>query len=155
MFNKEEARIVRKEFWTSFSDYTNYYAKHVGEPIAWVLYKTGVKGLELKFDVDIKVVRVALEMNAKNENRRFDIFVELDNYKTILENNFGQELIWDDEFVLPEGKVVARVYVEWEGIKYHNRDNWPKIFKFMAENMYVLQNNFLDIQDIMIEKFGK
>lgn len=155
MYSKEDAHQLRKEFWTSFSDYTKFYSKKIGEPIVWMFYKTGIKGLELKFDVEKKVIRVALEVNARSNDRRFDMFVELDTYKAILESGINEEVYWEEEFELPEGKTVSRVFVEWEGVKYHNRDNWPKIYKFMAENMYQLQTNFLDIHDIFKEKFGK
>lgn len=155
MYSKEEAQQLRKEFWASFSNYTKFYSRKMGEPIRWVLYKTGIKGLELKFDIENKVVRVALEINNKSEDRLFDIYVELDKYKSILESSFNGELIWTDSFKLPEGKIVSRIYTELEGINYHNPDNWPQLFRFMAENMHLLQSNFLDIHPILIEKFGK
>ena len=155
MFSKEEAQKLRKEFWTSFGDYTKFYSRKIGEPVIWMLYKTGIKGLELKFDLDLKTVKVALEVSARNEERRFDIYAELDQYKAILETGLEEEIIWDDEFKLPEGKMVSRMYVELNDVKYHNRDNWPTIFKFMAENMYQLQSNFLDIHDLLKERFGK
>ena len=155
MYSKEESQQLRKEFWASFSNYTIYYSKKIGQPIEWILYKTGIKGLELKFDIEKKVVRVAIEVNCKNEEKRFDIFVELDKYKSIIENDFIDKLTWTDEFILPEGKTVSRIYTELVGVKYHNRDNWPVIFKFLAENMFKFQSNFIDIQPILIEKFGK
>jgi len=155
MYSKEQAQQLRKDFWASFSNYTIYYSKKIGQPIEWILYKTDIKGLELKFDVEKKVVRVALEINCKNEDQRFNIFVELDKYKSIIETNFAEELIWTDEFILPEGKMVSRIYTEMVGVKFHNRDNWLYIFKFMVENMFILQSNFLDIQPILREKFGK
>lgn len=155
MYSKEEAQQLRKEFWASFANYTKFYARKIGEPIVWMYYKTGIKGLELKFDVEKKTIRVALEVNARSEERRFNIFVELDNYKAILESGLSEEIFWEEEFELPEGKTVSRMFIELEGLKYHNRDNWPKIYKFMAENMYQLQSNFLDIHDILKEKFSK
>lgn len=155
MYSKEETQQLRKEFWKTFSDYTKFYSRKIGEPITWMYYKTGIKGLELKFDIEKKAVRVALEVNARSDERRFNIFLELDNYRAILESGINEEIFWDDEFELPEGKIVSRMFIEWEGIKYHNRDNWPKIYKYMAENMYQFQSNFLDIHEIMKEKFGK
>lgn len=155
MYSKEEAQKLRTEFWAKFGDYTKFFSRKVGEPVNWVLYKTGIKGLELKFDLEKKVVRVALEVNAKSEERRFDIFVELDNFKSILESGFEREVFWEEDYILPEGKEVSRIFVELDGVKFHNPDNWPEIFRFMAENMYQLQSNFIDIQDILKEKFGK
>jgi len=45
MFSKEEAALLRKEFWTSFGK---------SFPKKWILYNTQVKGFSLKFVADRK-----------------------------------------------------------------------------------------------------
>lgn len=153
MYSKDEARQLRKDFWIAFSNYTKYYGTKVGEPIEWMLYKTGIKGLELKFEIEKKHVGVMIEVNAINENRRFDMYVLLDKYRSIIDNDFSENLEWIEQYPLDEKKSVSRVFIELHGVKYHNQDNWPVIFKFMAENMYQLQSNFVDIQDILKDEF--
>lgn len=153
MYSKDEVRSLRKEFWSAFSDYTKFYSIRIGEPIQWLFYKTGVKGIELKFDLENKIVRVVLEVNGKSDERRFDIFVELDKYKNIIDDGFENKLLWKENYGLPESKTVSRIYTELHGLNFHNRDKWPDIFKFMAENMHLLQTNFLDIQPMFKEKF--
>lgn len=155
MYSKEEARLLRKEFWESFAKYTNFYSKKVGEPVQWMLYKTEIKGLELKFELERKCIRVLLELNLKNENKRFDMYVELDKYKNVINDGFQDALIWEEEYFLEENKKVSRVYAELKGETFHNRDKWPLIFNFMASNMYQLQTNFILIHDIFKEKFGR
>ena len=49
MFSKEESRILRQEFWTSFGK---------SFPRKWILYDTKLKGLSFKFHFDN---RTALE----------------------------------------------------------------------------------------------
>jgi len=51
MYSKEEARILKQEFWEGFNRYTKFYSKKVGSPISWMLYKTEIKGIELKFAI--------------------------------------------------------------------------------------------------------
>ena len=154
MYSKEENRSLRKEFWTAFSDYTKFYSNKVGEPIQWIFYRTAIKGVELKFDLENKVVRVILEINSKSDDKRFDIYVEIDKYKNIINEGFDSSLLWNEDYKLAEGKIVSRIYIELYGLNFHNRDKWPEIFRFMAENMHMLQTNFMDIQPMLKEKFG-
>lgn len=153
MYSKEEARLLRKAFWEAFANYTKFYSIKIGEPVSWMLYKTGIKGLELKFEVEKKEVRVILEVNARSEDRRFDIFVELDKYRNVINEGFGSHLYWEEEVVLLENKKVAQIYTELLGVTYHNKDKWPQIFEFMASNMFQLQSNFELIHDVLKEKF--
>ncbi len=73
----------------------------------------------------------------------------------INKQGFETELLWNQDYELPERKIVSRIYTEMLGISYHNPDNWTELFKFMATNMLLLQSNFELIEDIFKEKFGK
>ncbi|MCK9209087.1 MAG: DUF4268 domain-containing protein [Salinivirgaceae bacterium] len=151
MYSKEEARFLHHGFWESFHNYTAFYSRKVGGPIHWMLYKTGIKGLELKFNVDTKQVSVILEVNPRNEEKRFDYFVELDKYRNIINQGFGQSLVWEEQVKLADGKTVTRIYKSLQGCNYHNQDHWNMIFHFMATNMYQLQNNLSDILPVLKE----
>jgi hypothetical protein len=153
MYNKAELKELVTCFWEEFAKYTAYYSHKKGRPIEWMLYKTGIKGLELKFDIDPKFVKCIIESNARNEDRRLDIFIELTKYKPIIEEGFKSGLIWDDDCMLKTGKPVMRIYCELTGLNFHNRDNWPGIFNFMAGSMFRLQTNFQEILPVLEEKF--
>ena len=117
-----------------------------------MLYKTGVKGLELKFETDNQLVGVWLEINHKNEDRRFELYVELDRYKNIINRNFQNSLLWVEEYTTLEGKTVCRIGKELKGIHFYNKEDWTEVFKFMAENMYRLQTNLNEILPLLKEK---
>ncbi len=152
MFSKAESKELKQRFWKSFANYTRYYSKKIGEPISWMLYDTGVKGVEMKFGFEKSSYSVVLEVNEVNDDKRFEIFLILNKYKNILNEGFGDEIIWADDIQLAEKKFVSQIYVCMEGLKYHNSDNWPEIFQFYADNMYKLQRNFIEIQDILQEE---
>lgn len=64
-------------------------------------------------------------------------------------------LIWQEQVVLQQNKIVSQIYTELVDVNFHNTDKWPQIFEFMATNMHQLQLNFLLIHDIFKEKFGR
>ena len=61
MFSKEESRLLREEFWTSFGK---------SFPRKWILYNTKLKGFTFKFHFDTKSSLVELDLEDRSEERR-------------------------------------------------------------------------------------
>jgi hypothetical protein len=61
----------------------------------------------------------------------------------------------EDCFIYPEQKIGIKSYVEMQQIKYYDKNNWVKIFEFMAEDMFVLQSNLKEILPVLKEKLRK
>jgi hypothetical protein len=70
-------------------------------------------------------------------------------YKAILEEGFENGLIWDFSGRLENGEEVCRIYVEKTGLDMHKISDWKEMFDFMAENMYLLEKNFLEIRELI------
>jgi hypothetical protein len=151
MYSKEENRILNQEFWESFGKYTRFYSIKIGMPITWMLYKTKIKGLELKFEVQKKWVSVILEINHRNEEQRKKIYYKLLDYQSFIDEGFEGKLIWEYDVLLKEGKSVSRIFIGTMQYNYLNREHWKDIFEFMAVNMYNLQNNAIEIFPILEE----
>lgn len=150
MYNKDEAKQLRLDFWNEFRDYSaqlDYLKPQRGR---WMLYYTGIKGVALKFDVERHMIRVALEMNHRQEEQRLDLYEQLLKYKVIIEATFGQGLIWDYVFTTSSGNEVCRLYVENEQYDFHKREDWQQMFAFMANNMIKLEMAFKDIKDFLV-----
>ena len=77
MYSKDEAKQLMTDFWNGFANYTLCQSARLQQPVEWMLYKTGIKGLELKFDLDCKWIRSVIEVNARSESRRQAIYDEL------------------------------------------------------------------------------
>ena len=117
----------------------------------WVLYNTKVKGVELKFDVNRQGAYVILEVNHRQEEQRLEMLEKLTWYKENLETGFPEGLIWDICYVRETGKEVARIYTKKEGIDFHRREDWGEFFSFMAQQMYLLEGNFMKIAEYLRE----
>ncbi len=151
MYSKDELRKLKTEFWESFATYCSFQPMLKKRKKMWVLYDTKVKGVELKFDVARNVVCVILEVNKRKESERQEMYERLTWYKETLEEGFPEGLLWDTSCTLETGKQVARIYVKKEGADFHRREDWGEIFSFMAENMYQLEKNFLNIAEYLKE----
>lgn len=116
----------------------------------WMLHHTKVDHVQLKFDLQQNQVRVAIELSHRDEDERLRMFEKLESCKLLLEEGFESGLIWDFAFVKENGHEVCCIFTRLEGVDYHQTDNWPQIFSFMANNMFLLERNFIEIRDILI-----
>ena len=149
MFSKEEAQQLRHEFWHKLESKSRKVPGQNGKSIKWIADKTGVKGLDLRFDVDREKAIVAMEINTNSEEKQNALWEKMNNCKALFEKSFGGPLIWDRNYTKQSGEDVIRIYVETPGDLY-NRDMWSDMLRFMIDNMIKLEKAFREVQDYLI-----
>lgn len=138
MYSKEETQRLKREFWIDFAN------KH---PRKWVLYDTKIKDFSFKFYVDNKKAQVLIDIEHKNDDTRIVYFEKLESLKSILEDDFVQDLVFEKNFVLENGKTISRVWVEKTGISVSNKKYWDEIFDFFHQKMHHLEMFYLEYGD--------
>jgi hypothetical protein len=114
-----------------------------------VLYDTGLRGIDLKFDITRAEAMVMIEINNKEETRRLEIFEAMLKYKKFLEEGFVKPLTWEFCFIRESGQEVCRIYTSLPNVNFHRQTQWPDIYNFLIGNMLILENNFMDIRDVL------
>ena len=138
MFSKEEALQIKKDFWIAFA------AEY---PRKWLLYNTKIKDVTFKFYVDNKKAQVLLDIEPKDEEKRRIYYEKVESLKTILLEDYLDDVIFERNFYLETGKVISRVWVEKTGISINNKNTWPEIFDFFAEKMDAFERFFYENED--------
>jgi len=149
MYSKDEAKLLRKEFWIVFARRCEIVPELSQKKKKWVLYDTGLSGIDLKFDVSRTEALVMIEVNSRQESRRLEIFETLQKYQKFLEEGFTEPLIWDFCFVRDSGQEVCRIYKSLPNVDFHRQNQWPDIFNFMIDNMLILENNLMELKDVL------
>lgn len=140
MFSKEEATLLRKEFWTSFGK---------SFPRKWLLYNTKIKGVALKFVADKKEAMICLDLENPDEIKNLLYFDQLHSLKTLLETELP-EIIFDDAYKLESGKIIQRIYLRYQGnFNIHNKNTWKECYEFFVENMPVFEIFFYEYEDVI------
>lgn len=140
MFSKEESRLLREEFWTSFGK---------SFPRKWILYNTKLKGFTLKFHFDTKSALVALDLEDDLENR-INYWEKLTALKSILTEEFLPNAIFEEAYILENGKEISRIYVALnQKVSIHNKNTWQKTMEFFNENMSLFEAFFEEYKDIL------
>jgi hypothetical protein len=138
MYSKEEAQRLKREFWIDFAE--NY-------PRKWILYDTKIKDFSFKFYVDNKKAQVLIDIEHRNDEKRTIYFEKLESLKSVLEDDFLKDLVFEKNFVLENGKTISRIWVEKANISVSNRKHWNEIFDFFYEKMNALEMFFFEYGD--------
>ncbi|MCW0482754.1 DUF4268 domain-containing protein [Gaoshiqia sediminis] len=152
MYTREEAKQLRKKFWTLFGQRCEIVPELAGRKKKWVLYDTKISGLDLKFDIDRNEAMVMIEINHRDEDRRLAMFELLEKYKPLLEDGFDEGLHWELCYTRDSGEQVCRIFTTQQGLDIHRQNQWPDIYNFFIEKMLILERNFMDIRDVIQEE---
>jgi hypothetical protein len=140
MFSKEDSRLLREEFWTSFGK---------SFPRKWILYNTKLKGLSFKFHFDTKKALVTLDLEDHLENR-IKYWEKLMVLKTILTDEYLPEVIFEEEHLLENGKEISRIYVPLEQkVSIHNKNTWRSTMEFFNETMNTFETFFAEYKEVI------
>ena len=140
MFSKEESRLLREDFWISFGK---------SFPRKWILYDTKIKGLSFKFHFDTKLALVALDLEDDLENR-ITYWEKLQSLKSILTEEFLPEAIFDEIYILENGKEISRIYVLLDHkVSIHNKSSWQMVMEFFNDKMILFEDFFFEYKDIL------
>lgn len=138
MYSKEEAKELKREFWTTFSQ--EY-------PRKWLLHNTKIKDFSFKFYLDNRRIEVLLAIENKDLELRKIYFQKIESLKTILKDEFLPDILFDEHFVLDNGKEISKIWVEKDGISFHNKNNWEEIYSFYYEKMDAFERFFYEYED--------
>ncbi len=140
MFSKEKSKQLRKEFWISFGK---------SYPYKWILYNTKVKGLALKFHFDLRIALVSMDIETSDLGQRIELWEKLQSLKSILTEEYLPEIVFEDSFLLENGKEISRVYVRKEGVSIHNKNSWQETMIFLNDNMLLFEDFFFEYKEII------
>ena len=152
MLSREQRRAFNQLFWTRFEEFCETVPDLAGQKKKWILHNTKISHIDLKFDVSGNSAIVALEINHRSERRRLAVYELVERYRTLLNQGFNQEVTWDFCYLTDNGQEVCRIYTDKAGLNIYNSEEWPMIYHFMAENMLILQQNFLEIREFLQEE---
>jgi len=139
MFTKEESSKIRTLFWTSFGK---------SFPRKWLLYNTRIKNFAFKFVADRRQALVCLDIDPKNEELKLHYYNKLLSLKNILETQFIEKIIYEDDYVLDNGKSICRIYVQFtEKFSIHNKNTWSDCYQFFIKNMEQFELFFEEYED--------
>ena len=138
MFSKQEASLLRKEFWTIFGQYMKPIPSAKGEKINWLNYKTGEKHISFKMNADNRLATIAIEITHPDADLQQLYFEQFSQMKNILlfslKEEWNEVLHTEDE----NGRLVSKIYKIMPGVNIFNKADWPQLISFFKPRIIAL-----------------
>ena len=151
MFTRQEASLLRKEFWTVLGQYMAPVQSASGDRIHWINYKTGLKHFHFRLDVADGKALIALELDHPDLEIQQLYFNMLEELEQVFNGVADDPWTWKMLQQLDSGKIVSRVYRELEPVQVLNRSDWPAIISFFKENLTRLDEFWWIARDHMLQ----
>lgn len=146
MYTKEQASAIRQKFWTKFGQYMSPVPPAGFEKVNWVNYKTGIKGIFFKADVDQNTAKVFIEINIKDMMLQHQYFEIFDNFATQFEKIVGEGWYWRKQYQKETGETVSIISIELKHVTVFDEQYWPSIISFFKQHLMALDRFWNDFK---------
>ncbi|MBZ4190968.1 DUF4268 domain-containing protein [Niabella beijingensis] len=138
MYSKNEAALIKKEFWTSLGTYLKPVLNAEGRKINWINYKTGVKSIYFRTDVTKKAATIAIELTHSDTEERSAAFEKLVSLKPVFNDMMPEVWQWQREVYDETGLPLSRILIQLENVTIFDRKDWPEIISFFKQHLTAL-----------------
>ncbi|MEN9444393.1 MAG: hypothetical protein RIS47_1283 [Bacteroidota bacterium] len=149
MHSREEAKQTRVDFWTYFGQYATKLRIQQQRPRKWTLYKTGLKGVELKFDTTNNQMVVTIDIYHKDSVKRLEMYERFGQVKSLLNEAIAVPVTWTDNYTDAVGKTSCRIYISQDGMDIYDRNTWPTAMQWFAKHMLLLEDAFEEVKPFL------
>jgi len=124
------------------------YIPQYGGKIKWVNYNTQCSPIFFKVDADNKLATFSIEVVHSKDAIRELFYMQLEEYKTVLQGYFKTELIWSANQYNESGNLVDLIYVELPKKSVLVEDNWKELFQFFEQNLIAAHEFWEDLGEV-------
>lgn len=147
MFSKEEAQQIRTKFWISFGQYMKLHPSSEGEQINWINYKTGIKELYFKTDVNNKSAKISIEITQKDLGIQELVYEQFEEFQSLFHTYFDEEWIWSKLISDDQGKIISTIELNLENVSIFKEGDWVYVINFLKTNLIKLDEFWNDVKD--------
>ena len=138
MYSKEEAFQIKQKFWVAFGQYMALQSSAEGVKVNWLNYKTGVKDLYFRLDVDNRSASVRIEMAQKDPEIRESLYEKFEMFENVLHSYLEEDWIWNKDLYNEQGKIISTIGIKKEGISIFRETDWQEIISFFKTRLLAL-----------------
>ena len=140
MYTKQQASLLRQEFWTVFGKYMSPLLSAEGTKTNWINYKTGIKYISFKMQADSDKASIAIELLHPDTATRESYFKKFQllnkELQDLLPGNWEWQLYANDE----HGKSISRIACELAQVNIFDKTTWPLLISFFKPRIVALDH---------------
>ncbi len=146
MFNKQEAAILKQQFWTSFGQYMAPVPSAEGTKINWINYKTGVKDIQFKLQADNKEAVIGIVLTHTDAVMQAEVYHQLYQLRHLLSDALQEDWQWEMQVPDEHNKTISRIYTSLTGINIYRQQDWPAIISFFKPRLLALDALWAEVK---------
>lgn len=133
MYTRHETAQLRHQFWTAFGQYMSPVPSFEGIKTNWINYKTNVRYISFKMNVDNNTAIVSIEFSHPDTETRLKSFDLFHSLKQEFISNSGSSWEW-----IRNDNVQSSVYTTLNNVSVYNKEDWPAIISFLKSRIMEL-----------------
>jgi hypothetical protein len=127
--------IIRQQFWTellkNMNSKSTMFQNVSPSKENWIATGSGISGVYYQFAISKSYAKTELMMQRSIAEENKAIFDDLFKLKDQIENEFGNDLIWERL----DAKKACRIKYEKLNLNVFDKDNWQDMIDFMIDGM--------------------
>ena len=118
----------------------------VGLPVNWINYKTGIRNIHFKMDVDNTKAFIAIEISHPQEEERLQYYNQFVSLKKILASITKFNWQWN-ETIETDHKTISSISQQLNDVNILNQSDWPGIISFLKPRIIALDEFWEIVKD--------
>ncbi|HTE27136.1 DUF4268 domain-containing protein [Flavitalea sp.] len=144
MFDKK----IKDEFWTTFGKYMALHPSASADKVNWINYKTGVKLVQFRLEVNEKKAGIYIELSKANLEVQKKLFDQLTRDIDLLIDYTDANWKLESQLKITEGRIVSRIFQECREVNVYFKSDWPAIISFLKFELIGLDKFWTEQKDI-------
>ena len=149
MLKEDDKKELRVEFWKRFKHFSNIKKLKEKKPGKWIMNDTGIKQIQLKFDIDEQHAQAGIYIRTNNLDKRVELWDKIENLKNILEERIPHTLNWEVEYFITDKRSISRVFAQLDNVNIYNKTCWKQVWNFFYEVMNPIEDILLEYKDYL------
>jgi Domain of unknown function (DUF4268) len=137
MYSAAQTAKLKTQFWTSFGQYMKPVPATSGLPVNWINYKTGIRHIHFKMDVDTTKAVIAIEISPPTLEERLHYYHQFAALKRILDSTAAFNWQWN-ETIETDHRIISCIHSQLEAVNVMNQSDWPAIISFLKPRIIAL-----------------
>jgi hypothetical protein len=114
-----------------------------GLPVNWINYKTGIRNIHFKIDVDNSKAVIAIEISHAKEAERLQYYHQFEALKKLLPSTTTFNWQWNER-LQTDHKIISSISQQLDAVNILNQSDWPAIISFLKPRIIAL-DEFWDL----------
>lgn len=138
MYTRQQASLLKQEFWTIFGKYISPVLSAEGEKINWINYKTGIRHIAFKMQAGSNAADISIELTHTDPELRDEFFKKFILLKDELHQILSEEWNWEPDKTDEFGKQFSRIGFKLSTVSIFNKEHWPQLISFFKPRIIAL-----------------